>query len=49
MSNQLYIILMSMLTIWTIFSVDIDKGFFNVEASTYFSSVYCVAIFFFVI
>lgn len=35
---------MSILTIYTIFAIDIDKAFFNVTASTYFSSIHCVAI-----
>ena len=39
---------MSIITIYTIFAIDIDKAFFNVQASTYFSTVHCVAIVLFV-
>lgn len=40
---------MSILTIYTIFAIDIDKGFFNVYASTYFSAVHSIAIFLFLL
>jgi hypothetical protein len=39
---------MAMITIYTIFAIDIDKAFFNVQASLYFSSVHCFAILLFV-
>lgn len=40
---------MSVLTIYTIFAIDIDKGFFNVNASTYFSVIHSIAIALFII
>jgi hypothetical protein len=40
---------MSIITIYTIFAIDIDKSFFNVQASFYFSTIHCIAIVLFVL
>ncbi len=40
---------MSVLTIYTIFAIDVDKAFFNAEASTYFSIVHSAAILLFLV
>ena len=45
----MYSIFMSIITIYTIFAIDVDKAFFNVQASTYFSSVHSAAIVLFVL
>ena len=37
------------MSIYTIFAIDIDKAFFDVQASTYFSSIHVAAIGLFVI
>lgn len=34
---------MSILTIYTIFAIDIDKGFFSKGASVYFSTVHVIS------
>jgi hypothetical protein len=39
---------MAIITIYTIFAIDVDKAFFNISASNYFSGVHCFAILLFV-
>ena len=40
MTSTIYMFFMSILTIYSIFAIDIDKGFFNHDASVIFSSVH---------
>lgn len=48
MSSTTYMLFMSVLTIYTIFAIDIDKGFFNHDASIFFSTVHVISMFIFV-
>jgi hypothetical protein len=40
---------MSILTVYSIFAIDIDKGFFNKDASIFFSTVHLISMFIFTV
>ena len=43
MKSTPFSLFMSILTIYTIFAIDIDKGFFSQDASIYFSTVHLIS------
>lgn len=43
MASTSYTLIISIITIYSIFSIDIDKGFFNQNASLYFSAIHTIS------
>ena len=40
---------MSILTVYSIFAIDIDKGFFNKDTSIFFSTIHLISMFIFTV